>query len=171
MTRICQTMLFVLSLHFFALHGAAEPFLPQDAVADKVLVEKGKRQLTLLANGQILRNYTIALGGNPVGPKERMGDLKTPEGSYVIDFRKADSRFHLALRISYPGPEDIARAARQGVPPGGDIMIHGLQKGLEDIDDFHRQFDWTQGCIAVTNREIEEIWRLVPDGTPVEIRP
>jgi murein L,D-transpeptidase YafK len=164
-------LLAMLLLPFLAVEGAAESVLLQGVVADKVLVEKAQRRLTLLANGQVLKSYRVALGGNPVGAKEKLGDQRTPEGNYIIDWRKPDSRFHLALRISYPGPEDLERAARQGVSPGGDIMIHGLQNGLEGIEEFHSLFDWTQGCIAVTNPEIEEIWRLVPEGTPVEIRP
>jgi murein L,D-transpeptidase YafK len=118
-----------------------------------------------------VRVYDVALGEEPVGPKEREGDGRTPEGLYVIDGRNPQSRYHRSLRISYPGPEDAARAAKLGVSPGGDIMIHGLQNGLGWIGALHRTHDWTRGCIAVTNDEIEEIWDLVPDGTPIEIRP
>lgn len=139
--------------------------------AEKVLVEKGARRLVLLAGGKAIRIYPVALGRNPVGHKVRRGDGRTPEGTYVIDFRKEDSRFHRALRISYPSPADRARASALGVSPGGDIMIHGLPAGYGDVGGFHRATDWTKGCIAVTNEEIEEIWSLVPDGTPVEIRP
>jgi murein L,D-transpeptidase YafK len=93
------------------------------------------------------------------------GDRKTPEGTYVIDFRNPESSYHRALHISYPGPEDLRKASEKGVSPGGSIMIHGLGKGAEWAGADHRYFDWTKGCIAVTNEEIEEIWRVVPDGT------
>lgn len=138
---------------------------------DRVLVHKGERRLVLLCEGREIRSYRIALGQNPTGPKTMEGDMRTPEGNYVIDRRNAGSRFHLALHISYPSPEDVARAEALGVSPGGDIMIHGLPAILAERGESHRDFDWTRGCIAVTNTEIEEIWQLVPDGTPIEIRP
>lgn len=136
-----------------------------------VLVEKGARRLVLLAGGKALRTYSVALGRNPSGHKVKRGDGRTPEGKYVVDFRKENSRFHRALRISYPSPADRARARSLGVSPGADIMIHGLPPGYADVGAYHRLSDWTKGCIAVTNEEIEEIWSLVPNGTPVEIRP
>lgn len=138
---------------------------------DRIVVEKGARRLLLLADGRAVRTYAVALGRNPFGHKVRQGDGRTPEGTYLIDLRKADSRFHRALRISYPSPADRARARALGVPPGGDIMIHGLPAGYGDVGPYHRITNWTKGCIAVTNEEIEEIWSLVPAGTPVEIRP
>ena len=139
--------------------------------ADKILIEKGKRKMTLFSNGKVLRTYKIALGGNPNGPKERQGDNKTPEGIYFIDSRNMDSRYHLSLHISYPNEKDRKRARELGVSPGGNIMIHGIKNGYAWIGDHHAGFDWTNGCIAVTDEEIEEIERLVPDGTMVEIRP
>lgn len=139
--------------------------------ADKVLIEKKARRLTLLSAGRTIKTYKVALGRNPVGPKEKEGDNKTPEGIYTVDRRNKKSRYHLSLHISYPGPGDIERANRLGVDPGGDITIHGIKNGYGWIGDFHRIFDWTNGCIAVTDDEIEEIERLVPDGTPVEIQP
>ncbi len=108
---------------------------------------------------------------NPLGRKERRGDRKTPEGTYRIDARNSSSGFHKALHVSYPNASDSARAKQQGVDPGGNIMIHGLQNGLGWVGRLHRLVDWTDGCIAVTDREIEEIWSLVPTGTEVEIRP
>jgi tetratricopeptide (TPR) repeat protein len=143
----------------------------QDGQADKIVIEKKERRLTLISQGQILRQYKIALGGNPNGPKERQGDDKTPEGTYVIDSRNQDSRFHLSLHISYPNEKDKKRAKELGVDPGGNIMIHGIKNGLSWVGDFHTKFDWTQGCIAVTNEEIEEIDKLAPNGTIVDIRP
>jgi len=145
--------------------------LPQNTIADHVLVEKAARRLTLFRENKPLKVYRVALGRAPIGPKQQEGDQRTPEGNYLIDFHKQDSDFHRALHISYPGQSDIDRAAAQGVSPGGDIMIHGLPNGRGWIGAFHRRNDWTAGCVAVTNFEIEEIWRAVPDGTAVEIKP
>jgi len=139
--------------------------------ADKILIEKKERRLTLLAKGKVLKTYQIALGGNPIGPKERQGDNKTPEGTYVIDSRNKNSQFHLSLHISYPNEKDKKRAKALGVSPGGDIMIHGIKNGFSWAGELHAEIDWTKGCIAVTDEEIEEIDKLVPNGTSVEIRP
>lgn len=145
--------------------------LPQDAVADRVLVEKSARRLTLLRNGSALKSYRVALGRAPAGAKEYEGDQRTPEGIYSIDFHKPDSDYHLALHISYPEQRDIDRAGVQGLSAGSDIMIHGLPNGRGWIGRFHRRRDWTAGCVAVADFEIEEIYRTVADGTPIEIRP
>ena len=138
---------------------------------DRILVEKKERRLTLFSNGDEIKTYKIALGGNPNGPKERQGDHKTPEGHYIIDSKNRNSKYHLALHISYPNENDRRRSRREGVALGGDIMIHGLKKGFSWVDESHADIDWTQGCIAVTNGEIEEIFKLVPLGTDIEIRP
>ena len=144
----------------------------QNGPADKILIDKKERRLMLLAKGTVLKTYNIALGGNPNGPKEMQGDNKTPEGTYVIDSRnKEDSRYHLSLHISYPNENDKKRAKELGVSPGGDIMIHGIKNGFSWAGDFHTEVDWTKGCIAVTDEEIEEIDKLAPNGTIVEIRP
>jgi tetratricopeptide (TPR) repeat protein len=143
----------------------------QKGPADKILIEKKKRRLTLISKGQVLKTYKIALGGNPIGPKERQGDNKTPEGIYIIDSRNKDSRYHLSLHISYPNEKDKQRAKELGVSPGGDIMIHGIKNGFSGISDLHTEVDWTKGCIAVTDEEIVEIEKLVPNGMIVEIRP
>jgi L,D-peptidoglycan transpeptidase YkuD (ErfK/YbiS/YcfS/YnhG family) len=148
-----------------------EIILIQQGPADKILIEKKERRMTLFSKGNVLKTYNIALGGNPDGPKERQGDNKTPEGSYTIDSRNKDSRYHLSLHISYPNEEDKRRAKKHGVSPGGDIMIHGIMDGYSWIGNNHTASDWTQGCIAVTDEEIEEIDKLVPDGTVVEITP
>lgn len=145
--------------------------LADGAVADRVVVLKADRRLELYDDGALLRSYRISLGREPVGPKRREGDRRTPEGDYVIDFRKPDSDYHRALHISYPRPDQVAAARSRGEPPGGLIMIHGLRNGAGFVGRLHLLSDWTIGCIAVTNPEIEEIWRVVPDGTPVEIRP
>jgi len=139
--------------------------------ADRILIEKSARRLTLFSNGKMLKTYQIALGGDPDGPKERQGDNKTPEGNYVIDSRNKNSLYHLSLHISYPNEKDKKRAKQLGVSPGGDIMIHGIKNGFSWAGDYHAGVDWTKGCIAVTDEEIEEIDRLVPIGTSVEIRP
>lgn len=145
--------------------------LPEHARADLVVVEKSKRILTLYAQGQPLKRYKISLGGAPVGAKQREGDQKTPEGRYIIDFHKADSAYFRALHVSYPGPSDIEVARKAGVSAGGAIMIHGLRNGTGWIGKLHRLADWTLGCIAVTNQEMAELWRAVPDGTPIELKP
>jgi murein L,D-transpeptidase YafK len=139
--------------------------------ADSILILKNEHVLKLLAGGKVIRTYKVALGSGGLAPKEREGDGRTPEGHYVIDAHNAVSHYHKALHVSYPNPEDRARAAKLGVSPGGAIMIHGLPNGMGAIGAAHRLYDWTLGCIAVTDDEIDEIWNLVPVGTPVEIRP
>jgi murein L,D-transpeptidase YafK len=139
--------------------------------ADRIVIVKSARTLTLLRQGQVLKTYKVALGQEPVGPKAKRGDSRTPEGEYIIDSRNPHSQFHLSLHVSYPNAGDRVRAAKLGVNPGGDIMIHGLPPAYAYLGPLHRQTDWTLGCIAVTNAEIEEIWSLVPNGTKVEIKP
>ena len=148
----------------------SEP-IPKEIRADYILVEKSARRLSLLHDGVPIKFYQVALGRVPVGNKEQEGDNRTPEGLYKIDRRNEKSRFHLSLHISYPTPAEIGAARQRGVSPGGDIMIHGLPNGLGYIGDSHRLTDWTAGCIAVTNEEIEEIWNAVADGTAIEICP
>ena len=148
-----------------------EVFALQKGPADKILIEKKERRLTLISKGKVLKTYKIALGGDPNGPKERQGDNKTPEGIYIIDSRNRDSRYHRSLHISYPNEKDKKRARELGVSPGGDIMIHGIKNGFSWIGDSHAEVDWTKGCIAVTDEEIEEIEKLAPNGTIIEIRP
>ena len=145
--------------------------LPSGVIVDRVLVEKAAHRLTLLRNGTPLKTYRVALGRAPFGPKEKEGDRRTPEGIYLIDIHKEDSDFHRALHISYPERRDLDQAAARGVAAGSDIMIHGIRNGLGWIGAFHRRTDWTAGCIAVTDFEIEEIWRAVPDGTAIELQP
>lgn len=139
--------------------------------ADKILIDKSERRMTLLWKGTPVRMYRIALGESPVGKKQCQGDQKTPEGTYSITGRNPWSDYHRSLRISYPNADDIANARRLGCDPGGDIMIHGLPNGRGFFRAVHAVTDWTLGCIAVTDSEIEEIWGAVPDGTAVEIRP
>jgi murein L,D-transpeptidase YafK len=135
-------------------------------MVDRVIVNKAARELLLVSGEAVVRIYRVALGRNPVGHKQQQGDGRTPEGAYTICGRNPKSRFHLSLRISYPNNADRARAYPED--PGGDIMIHGLRNG--DAACPHPE-DWTEGCVAVTNAEMDEIWRLVPDGTAVQINP
>lgn len=139
--------------------------------ADSVVVEKRLRRLTLYAGGLPLRTYDVSLGRTPTGAKEQAGDQRTPEGLYYIDARNPFSQYHRGLHVSYPNAQDLARARALGVSTGGDIMIHGLPNGQGQLGMKHRTYDWTNGCVAVTNDEIEEIWDSVPLGTPVRILP
>jgi murein L,D-transpeptidase YafK len=138
---------------------------------DRVVVLKGEHRLLLLNGDKVVKAYAVAIGGGGLSPKVQRGDRRTPEGLYEIDRRNKESSYHLALHISYPNEFDRERARKLGVNPGGDIMIHGITNGQGWVGAQHRLNDWTDGCIAVTDQEIEEIWSLVSDGTPVEIRP
>lgn len=139
--------------------------------ADRVVVLKKERTLELLSQGKVIKTYKVALGGDPVGPKTGHGDHKTPEGVYVLDYRNAHSQFYKSIHVSYPNEHDRARARQKGVSTGGDIFVHGLPNGYGAIGAAHRLKDWTDGCIAVTDKEMDEIWKAVPDGTQIEIRP
>ena len=149
--------------------GGQSP-LPANVFADRIVVDKAQHIMILYCGGQPLRHYVIALGRGGLDIKTREGDNRTPEGQYRIDGRNPRSAFHLSLHISYPETRDVAAAVARGEEPGGDIMIHGIRNGLGWIGTFQRWVDWTAGCIAVTDREMEEICRVVPDGTPIEIR-
>jgi murein L,D-transpeptidase YafK len=149
----------------FTVGYAAQPH------AERVVVLKKDRTLILYSNGKELKRYKVALGGHPVGPKQQQGDSRTPEGTYTLDSRNANSRFYKSIHISYPNAADRERARKAGVNPGGDIFVHGLPNGFGAIGVAHRLKDWTDGCIAVTDSEIDEIWKLVPNGTVIEIKP
>jgi murein L,D-transpeptidase YafK len=127
--------------------------------------------LQLVSHGRVVKTYKIALGGDPIGPKTRQGDHKTPEGIYILDRRNSHSQFYKAIHISYPSDQDRATARKNGVSPGGDVFVHGLPNGFGYAGAAHRLKDWTDVCIALTNDEIDEIWKSVADGTPIEIRP
>ena len=137
---------------------------------DLVQVDKSERTLTLLAGGKPVRQYAIVLGRAPVGAKTREGDKRTPEGRYVLDFRKADSSYYRAIHVSYPNQQDRARARALGVAPGGAIMIHGQPNGRGWNNDT-LQYDWTDGCIALSNADMTELWSLVRIPTPIDIVP
>jgi murein L,D-transpeptidase YafK len=138
---------------------------------DRIVIEKSKRTLSLMDGTKTLKTYKVALGGQPVGPKDRQGDHKTPEGIYSVDAKNPKSQFYKALHISYPNQPDRANARKLGVSPGGDVEIHGLGSKWGWLGAKHRLTDWTDGCIALTNEEIEEIYPLIKVGTPIEIRP
>lgn len=159
------------ALAVFSLHAlsSTDPPLPASAMADKVLVLKAERKLLLMKGDEVLKTYSISLGGSPVGPKIREGDSRTPEGNYVLDRHNSHSQYHKSIHISYPNPEDLARAKKLGVPPGGDLFIHGEPNDYHGPSD--QLGDWTDGCIAVSNAAMDEIWRAVPNGTPIEIKP
>lgn len=140
-------------------------------IADSIVIEKKARRLTLYHQGRPLRSFLVALGANPVGDKRIAGDRRTPEGLFSIDGKNDKSDFHLALHISYPDSAHRARAESLGASPGGDILIHGLRNGQGSSGAFHRTVDWTDGCIALTDEEIEGVWSAVSVGTPVEIKP
>lgn len=165
-------MVYRLVLILFVLLGNTA-FAQNQSDVSKIAVFKAARRMELLdRQDNVIKSYAISLGADPVGPKQQSGDEKTPEGVYKISGKNANSRFHLSLRISYPNEHDVADAEKRGVAPGGDIMIHGIRNGLGWLGSWHLWYDtWTDGCIAVTNDEIEEIWNLVPVDTTIEIRP
>jgi murein L,D-transpeptidase YafK len=140
-------------------------------VADSIVVEKARRTLTLFSGGYAVRSYHIALGKQPAGDKVQRGDGRTPEGVFRVDYKNPQSKYHMALHISYPDEAHARRAAARGVSPGGDIMVHGLPAAYAQLGAEHAEYDWTEGCIAVTDQEIEEIWRAVPPGSPIQIKP
>jgi murein L,D-transpeptidase YafK len=151
--------------------GIRSPTVHSPSLADSIVVEKAQHRLSLYRHGTLLHSYLVALGQQPVGDKVRIGDNRTPEGLFRIEARNAQSHYHRSLKISYPDAAHLARARSLGVSPGGDIMIHGLPNRQAWVGAAHRDFDWTEGCIAVTNEEIDEIWNAVPVGTPIEIKP
>ena len=150
--------------------------LRQSSPINEVHVYKSERRLHLLSGSHIVRSYDMRLGFDPIGHKVKEGDGKTPEGRYVIDWRNPNSQFYKSLHISYPNATDVAKAKQLGVSPGGDIMIHGSAstkqlKRLPQLMDYLPKDDWTWGCIAVRNVDMDEIWKLVNNGTPIEIFP
>ena len=138
---------------------------------DRVVIEKNKHILTAYSGKQVTAMYRVALGLEPVGPKSCKGDLRTPEGHYKIAAQNPNSGFHRSLRLDYPNAEDVAKAKKIGCDPGSNVAIHGLQNGYEWVGRTHCDVDWTNGCVAVTNQEMDRLWQIVPVGTPVEILP
>jgi murein L,D-transpeptidase YafK len=140
-------------------------------VVDRVVVHKGQRRLDLMQGGNVVRSYHIALGLNPTGQKERSGDFRTPEGDYRLDRRNSRSDYFLSIKVSYPNEADLRRARARHWQTGGSIMIHGLPNLLKHDVDYYQRTDWTDGCIAVSNADMVEIWMLTPDNAPIDILP
>lgn len=161
----------ILLISVFIFNNVNARLVIPDAKIDRILILKDKRKMYLLSGDVEIREYDMSLGFAPKGHKEKQGDGKTPEGIYKISGRNPQSLYHKSLRISYPNDEDKRKARARGVNPGGDIMIHGLPNGYGFIGKDHLDRDWTLGCVAVTNPEIEEIWDMVSNGTIVEIKP
>lgn len=138
---------------------------------DLVRVLKAERKLQLISNGKVQHEFSIALGGNPVGHKKQEGDERTPEGRYTLDYKKSDSSFYRAIHISYPNAKDVEAARRAGVSPGGQIMIHGQKNGYGWLSGLSQRFDWTNGCVALTNADMEFVWNTVNAGTQIELLP
>lgn len=147
------------------------PGLDTKSTVDKVLVLKSERKLHLLSRGEILKSYRVSLGKQPSGPKRYQGDKRTPEGFYWIDWRKVSDKYNLSMHISYPNPKDQQHAREKGLPAGDMIMIHGTPLDDEYPEWYFHTLDWTEGCIAMRNRDMREVWSLVKDGTLIEIRP
>ena len=162
-----QAIILILFTLLLPLPGSAENQLK----ADSVVVKKSERKMVLLNNGQIIKEYPISLGLNPIGHKQQRGDKRTPEGIYVLNRRNPASKFYKSILFSYPNEQDRRQAAARGVDPGGELAIHGLPVRTKEEEWDYIERDWTDGCIAVTNGEMEEIWQLVPNGTRIEIRP
>ncbi|WP_449104772.1 L,D-transpeptidase family protein [Pseudomonas mohnii] len=164
-------LLALFCLSFITVSQASAVGTLNGKVIEKILVLKSAHQLQLINDGKPLKTYRISLGKNPKGPKLMEGDKRTPEGLYWIDWRKTSNNFNLAMHISYPNVTDSARARREGVEPGGMIMIHGTPDTKDTPEDLFHTLDWTDGCVAMRNRDMREVWNLVPDGTMIEIRP
>ncbi len=139
--------------------------------ADKVIVNKSESKLFLMVKGVTFKEYNVVFGETPKGHKQQEGDERTPEGKYILDYKKEDSAFYKAIHISYPNKLDIKNAKESGVNPGGLIMIHGQKNGFGWLSSLSQRFNWTNGCIAVTNKEMDEIWKSVKIGTPIEVLP
>jgi murein L,D-transpeptidase YafK len=140
-------------------------------IADQVLVRKSERRLYLMRHGEVLRSYRVALGLMPQGPKERAGDFRTPEGRYQLTRRNSRSDYFLSIQVSYPNADDLRRAHREHVNPGGSIMVHGLPNFQRHPPDYYAAADWTDGCIAMSNADMVELWLMVQDNTPIDILP
>ena len=163
----------LLTLVVLAVLGVAPSAVPASAIemADRVVVRKAERRLLLMRGERILRSFDVALGLSPTGPKKREGDFRTPEGNYLLAGRNPNSDFFLAIQVDYPGPDDLRRASEDGVDPGGQIMIHGQPNRPSRPLEYYQSRDWTNGCIAVSNADMVDIWLMTPDNTPIQILP
>lgn len=153
-------LLLTLSLHCMALEKA-----------DLVVINKSQHKLFLFKKGKALNSFHVVFGDQPKGHKQQEGDERTPEGKYILDFKKANSAYHRAIHISYPSQADIKHAKKLGLNPGGMIMIHGQKNGYENFESITQQNNWTDGCIALTNSDMDAVWAAVDAGTPIEIKP
>lgn len=168
---VLWAMLFSRSVTATELAMLTPPEANEAPQVSEVIVSKQERRMYLMAGDEVVRNYRIGLGDNPSGHKLYEGDERTPEGAYTLDWRNPDSDFHKSIHISYPNEKDRELASAWGLNPGGSIMIHGLPNDAEGMEFAYLGLDWTDGCIAVSNTEMDEIWRLVSDGTPIRILP
>jgi murein L,D-transpeptidase YafK len=161
---MCKMLILIISLLVSVTCFGFEPKI------DAVLVKKSEKRMFLLAEGKSIKEYKVVFGANPKGHKQKEGDERTPEGKYILDYKKENSSFYKAIHISYPNENDKGRAKHLGVTPGGSIMIHGQKNGLSWVSWLSQWFNWTDGCIAVKNTEMNEIWGLINEGTPIEIQ-
>ena len=152
----------------FLLYAGA---VHSEQTADMVLVEKSKSRLYLMREGKAFASFQVAFGSNPRGHKQQQGDGKTPEGRYMLDYKNAGSAYYKSIHISYPSAKDREEARKRGVDPGGQIMIHGQKNGYGRLSILVQRFNWTNGCIALSDRDMETVWKAVKPGTPIEIKP
>ena len=169
--NIILWVIFILIIGLAGYYFYPEPNLPPDTQVDSMVVYKSKRQLLAYSNGKLLKTYKISLGKNPIGDKKVQGDKKTPEGIYTINGKNPHSGYYKNLGISYPDSQDIEDAKSIGKSTGGDVKIHGIRNRFGFISKFHRWFDWTAGCIALTDNEVDELFKAVEVGTKIEIKP
>lgn len=156
---------------FISYYVYPEKTLANDFNTTKIVVEKSKHKMYLYESNKLGKTYSISMGANPTGHKHEQGDEKTPEGKYIIDYKNDKSMAYLSMHISYPNSNDKIYATSHDMKPGGDIMIHGLPNSIKYVGKFHRWYDWTNGCIGITNKEMDELWRSVKVGTEIEIKP
>ena len=171
MGRLIGPFLLLVSPCLYPGSGVADELSPQHPRADRIVVVKSERKLHLYSDGQVLRSFDIALGLVPEGPKRQSGDFRTPEGQYFLEWKNPDSDYFMALKVSYPNGQDVARAAAAGVDPGGQIMIHGQPNNGRYSALRSQGMDWTDGCIAVSNSDMVDIWLMTAEGMPIEIQP
>jgi len=169
--KVLGLIIFALFVVLISYYFYPEKKLPVGSQIDSIVVYKSKRELVAYSNGQLVKTYKISIGKNPIGDKEFEGDKKTPEGIYYISDKNPTSAYHKNLGISYPNKDDLAAAKKLAKSTGGDIKIHGIKNKMGFLNKFHRWYDWTLGCIAVTNEEIDELYDAVKIGTRIEIKP
>jgi murein L,D-transpeptidase YafK len=169
--RFFSYLLFILIITVIVYHRYPERKLPDNAVVSRIIVFKSRRQMLVYADGELVNTYVISLGGYPVGKKQIDGDGRTPEGLYTINAKNPNSVCHKNLGVSYPDAVDISNAKRLGKSPGGDIKIHGVSNGWSFIGKFQRWYDWTNGCMGLTDAEVDDLYAHTAIGTAIEIRP